>query len=204
MDTIFSDYFSRRANIFTRMDARVKISLCVAAIIAILISGALYVPLIFLIAAMIFLGAIRIPAKILLLRMTAPLGIGLTMLCIKIFLCHDRIDSGLLLVSKIVSSTSMTLFLSMTTPMDKILAACLWFKVPAVWVEICLIAYRYIFVLLEDALIILDAQKVRLGYANMRCALRSLGILAGAVVIRAYDQSMATYEAMALRGYKSD
>ena len=34
-------------------------------------------------------------------------------------------------------------------------------------------------------------------------SLRSLGVLAGTIVIKAYDQSIATYEAMTLRGYKS-
>jgi len=76
------------------------------------------------------------------------------------------------------------------------------FKIPGIWVEVCLIAYRYIFVLLEDVVKVFDAQRARLGYANWLVSMRSIGTLAGTVIIRAYDQSLATYEAMMLRGYK--
>ena len=61
--------------------------------------------------------------------------------------------------------------------------------------------YRYIFVLLEDVIIIRDAQKIRLGYKGVMRSLKSLGELAGTALIRAYDQSLSIYEAMVSRGY---
>lgn len=202
MNKVFSDYFARKENILTRLDARVKIIFCIAAIIITLSSPAVYVPFAVVSMSMISLLAIRIPFKIIIFRMGASLGIVVTILFIKLLLHHDDPNSAILSMSKLIGVSSVTLFLSMTTALDRLLAACSWFKMPRVWLEICLFAYRYIFVLLEDATTVIDAQKVRLGYSKIKVTLRSIGTLAAAIIIRAYDQSVATYEAMMLRGYK--
>lgn len=201
MEKIFSEHFARSRNIFTAIDARVKIIFCVTIIILVLASRIFYVGLFALIFSVISLILIRIPWKVILLRMSEPLGIAMTILLVKIFLYHDAPSSALLLASKIFGSTSIMLFLSLTTSLDKLLAACCWFKIPRVWVEICLLTYRYIFVLWEDAVTVMDSQKVRLGYCGIYRSLCSLGALAGVIIIRAYDQSVATYEAMLSRGY---
>ena len=67
--------------------------------------------------------------------------------------------------------------------------------------ELALLVYRYIFVLLEEIITIKDAQKVRLGYCNWRQSLRSLGILGGSLILRAYDRAERVFEAMVARGY---
>jgi cobalt/nickel transport system permease protein len=114
---------------------------------------------------------------------------------------EEGLSRGFLIMWKVVGAVSSVLFLSMTTPADKMFSAASWFRVPRTWIEIALLTYRYIFVLLEDAITVKDAQKVRLGYCNWRRSLRSLGTLAGAIIVRAYDQSLSTYQAMWLRGY---
>ncbi len=202
MNEIFSEHFARRNNFFSRIDARIKIIFIITAIAIVLSSSTLFVPLAVTILVVAGLFNIKISFKIAVLRLSAPLGVAITLLLIKIFLFHQAFSDSLLIMFKIIGSTSLLLFLSMSTTVDRVLGACCWFKVPGTWVEICLIAYRYIFVLLEDALTVRDAQKVRLGYTNLACALRSIGILSGAIIIRAYDQSIATYEAMTLRGYR--
>ncbi|MEK6727327.1 MAG: cobalt ECF transporter T component CbiQ [Candidatus Omnitrophota bacterium] len=204
MNNIFSEHFSRKENILTRLDARIKIISCVTAIILILFFHTPYISSTVIILTLLSLFLVGIPLKVIILRMSAPLGIALVILFIKIFFYRDTLQSGLLIALKIIGSTSAMLFLSMTTTLDKLLTASRYFKMPRVWVEICLIAYRYVFVLIEDASTVIDAQKVRLGYANLRVTLRSLGTLAGAIIIRAYDQSVATYESMMLRGYKEE
>ena len=201
MNEIFSEHFARRDNPLTRVDARIKMVFIIGAIATVLSSHASFVPFIvaFLAAASLF--SIKVPFKVMMLRLSEPLGIAITVSFIKIFFFHQTMADGILIMSKIIGSTSLLVFLSMTTAVDDLLAACRWFRVPAAWVEICLIAYRYIFVLLEDAITVLDAQRVRLGYTNLPCAFRSIGTLSGAIIIRAYDQRIATYEAMTLRGY---
>lgn len=202
MNEIFSENFSRKENLLTMADARIKILFVTGAIFAVLSSHDPLVSFIVIFLAVAALFNIRIPLRLAAIRLSAPLGVAITVSFVKIFLFHQSPADGVLAMSKIISSTSLVLFLSMTTSVDKLLAACRWFKVPATWVEICLIAYRYIFVLLEDATTVLDAQKVRLGYSTLAHSLCSIGTLSGAIIIRAYDQSIATYEAMMLRGYK--
>lgn len=202
MNEIFSEHFARRKNLITGVDARIKLIFVIAAIATVLSSVSSTVPFIVAALVMVSLFNMKIPFKIAMFRLAAPLGIAITVLLIKILFFRQSLAEGALIMSKIIGSTSLILFLSMATPVDKLLAACYWFKVPGAWVEICLIAYRYIFVLLEDALTLFDAQRVRLGYTNLASSLRSMGVLSGAIIIRAYDQSIATYEAMTLRGYK--
>ncbi len=199
---IFSEYFAVKNNFLSRIDCRLKIVFIIPIIIAIIASSTLYLPLICGLLAIIILLSIRMPLKVLLVRLSAPLGIGCTIFFIKVFFLKESSSNSLPLLFKIVSTTALILLLSLTTTLDKMLSACLWFKFPKIWVEICFITYRYIFVLLDDAITVFDAQKVRLGYSNPINSLRSLGTLAGMIIIRAYDQSIATYEAMSLRGYK--
>ena len=64
-----------------------------------------------------------------------------------------------------------------------------------------MLAYRYIFVLLEDAMVIYNAQKNRLGYSSVRRGLNSFGTLSGSLVLKAFDHSQNTTVAMVQRGY---
>ena len=48
----------------------------------------------------------------------------------------------------------------------------------------------------------MSAQKVRLGYSGLRRSLRSMGSLAGIVMLRSLDQAEKTHEAMVARGYR--
>lgn len=202
LNEAFSDYFAQRENLLTRIDARIKMFFVIAAILMVITSGTAYVGLSVVVLVLAGLLSIRIPFKIIMLRLSSSLGIAITILIIKIFFLREGVSSCFLIISKIMGATALILFLSLTTAMDKLLTACLWFKVPSTWVEICLIAYRYLFILIEDAVTVWDAQRVRLGYISWLRALRSMGTLLGTIIIRAYDQAVATYEAMMLRGYK--
>ena len=62
-------------------------------------------------------------------------------------------------------------------------------------------AYRYIFVLFEDAQVIYQSQKNRLGYSTVKRGLSSFGTLAGSLTIKAFDHSESTTVAMVQRGY---
>lgn len=221
MNDLFSDYFAQRDNFLTRIDARLKAVFVIMAIILTLFSQRVFAPWCIILLVPAILLSIKVPVKIIIHRICAPLGIALSILCIQTFYRGETpiwrlhvlglsltayaegLRYGSAIVLKILASASWVLFLSMTTPLPKLLEAGLWFKLPPAWIEICYLTYRYIFVLLEDAKTVFDAQKVRLGYTAPFRSLRSLGVLAGTIVIRAYDQSIATYEAMMLRGYKN-
>lgn len=213
------DYFAQKKNYLTVIDARIKMLFIAAMITILLTSNNFYLPIIIAALAMAFLLSVRIPVYTILLRLGAPLGMAVIIMCLRIFLTghtplfvlnlhgiqltgyREGLLLGLLTAGKVAGCTSLVIFLSMTTPLNMLLTAACWFKIPAAWTEIAMLTYRYIFVLLESAITIRDAQKVRLGYSSLSRAVKSSGELAGSLVIKAYDQSQATYESMKTRGF---
>jgi cobalt/nickel transport system permease protein len=81
------------------------------------------------------------------------------------------------------------------------MAALSWLRVPRGLIEVAMFAWRYLFVLFDDAQVVYSAQKNRLGYAGYRRGFRSFGVLAGALVIKAFDSSQTITTAMVQRGY---
>ena len=203
LNEVFSDHFAQRKNYLTEVDARAKMLLAAAAIIIVVSSRHPYVPLIVFFSSLIFLLGIKIPLRIILFRLAAPLSIAGAIFVMQIFFygMAEGLARGLLIMAKVSGAVSVIIFLSMTTPVNKLLNAARWFKVPNTWVEIAMLSYRYSFVLLEDAATIRNAQKVRLGYSSLSRSLKSFGELMGSVVIKTYDRSIAVYESMMLRGY---
>ena len=217
---LFSDSFAHRENYLSNIDARMKVFFVVAMMFLCLMCANPLLPLSIAGAAICVLGNIKIPLRVLCLRFSAPLGIAITVALLQVFLfgkspiikAHlfgytlvgyaEGLARGLLILCRVIGSVSLVIFLSMTTPVNKLLEAARYFKVPSAWIEITLLTYRYIFMLFEDISIVRDAQRTRLGYSSMARSLRSIGELAGAAVIKAYDQSLAIQEAMMLRGYK--
>ena len=219
LNEVFSDCFAQRKNYLTEIDARIKMVFVTAAIIITVLSRHLYVPSIVFFLSLVFILSIRIPVKVILIRLVTPLGMAGVILLVQIFFYgttplvklnlwgfhlvgyKEGLLRGFLIMGKVLGTVSLVIFLSMTTPVNKLLNSARWFKVPDTWIEVAMFSYRYIFVLLEDVMTIRDAQKVRLGYNGLARSLRSLGELAGTTVIRSYDRSVAAHEAMMLRGY---
>ena len=177
MNELFSDYFAQRDNFLTRVDARLKAVFVIMAIILTLYSRRALVSWGIILLVPVVLLSLKVPLKIIIHRICAPLGIALSILCIQTFYHGGRrygvcisgalsltayaegLRYGYALVLKIMASTSWVLFLSMTTPLPKLLEAGLWFKLPPAWIEVCFLTYRYIFVLLEDAKTVLTPRK---------------------------------------------
>jgi len=91
--------------------------------------------------------------------------------------------------------------LGFSTPFTEIMAGLSWFRVPRGFIEILLFAYRSLFTLFEDAMVIYTAQKNRLGYSSVRRGLGSFGVLAGSLTLKAFENSQNTTVAMVQRGY---
>ncbi len=197
----FSDLYAKRDNFLTKMDARIKVVLSLSFLFLNLWGGVVVSTSIFAVSISI-LVFLRIPTRTLLVRLLEPFGVAGVVIFIKLyFIGWGGLAEGLMMASRILGAVSLILLLSMTTPVDALLKALTWFKVPRTWTDVALLTYRYIFVLLEDAYVVYSAQRVRLGYLGIRRSFTSFGTLAGAIVIRAYDQAMATSQAMRLRGY---
>jgi cobalt/nickel transport system permease protein len=220
MFELFSDIFACRDNALTRMDPRPKMVIALALIVAVVISKQAFLPLLVFVSCTVGMLCLKMPVKLVLLRLVGPMGIVLVLVALQAFLTGvspvasfslagyrfvatvEGLMRGVLLGSRVLGAVSVMLMLSSVTPAYKIFGALRWFRVPEGWVEIALLVYRYIFVLLDQTADIAAAQKVRLGYSTVGRSLSSAGVLAGTVVARSMDQAMRTYEAMTLRGYQ--
>ncbi|MGA2192848.1 MAG: cobalt ECF transporter T component CbiQ [Nitrospirota bacterium] len=218
----FSDGCQARGGLIRGMDARLKIILSVCCIAICIASSGIAVP--------IFIGAMCLglviasgaSLKSIALRMAEPLvfsfalalfqaavskgapGASFKVVGIAVVLSADGIARGMHLVARAFGAVSAVLFLSMTTPVYRLLSAASGLRFPKGLVELLFFSYRYIFVLMEDAVTVYHSQKGRLGYAGPVRGIRSLGVLFGSVLFRAYSQAEATGAAMVLRGYTGE
>lgn len=97
-----------------------------------------------------------------------------------------------------------SLFLALTTPMVDLADQLRRWRVPALFVELMTLVYRFIFVLIETAHTMHLAQEARLGYCTAGRSLRSVGMLASNLYLRANAQGAALFTALSARGYTGD
>lgn len=202
---LFSDYFAHRKNRFTRESALVKVLFSVTALVLVLTSEGVRFHL--FIFALFFGGclAMRIPLRIYGLRLALPLVSAL------LFYLYGTVAGfaglpglavrPLVIVSRLIAAFSIFLFIGFAVPLEKLAATLRTLGVPATLVELLLCSYRYIFVLIDRALVVRDAQMIRGGYAGMKRGVASLGVLSAMILERGIDQAVRTAEAMRMRGY---
>jgi cobalt/nickel transport system permease protein len=203
-----------------RLDARVKLMVAVAAILAAVGSTRFALPLATLGVSLGLLAAFRAPWGATIYRLTAPLAV-VAMVCLlralmtgktplvslplgpwRLVVYREGLAGGGLIAARSLGSISVIVVLCTFTQAHEIFAALRWARVPRTWIEIAMLMLRSIFTLFEQAASVLSAQKARLGYAGYRRALVSLGSLAGIVMLRSIDQAGRTHEAMVARGYQ--
>ena len=218
---IFSEHF-KKEHFLTKIDARVKLIVTLALLVMVLSYKGMMFPLIIAAASLIVCISMRIPFRIMLLRFSQPMFIALVVLLLKTFFSgeetlftfnllglditghKDGLMEGLRITSRIIGGVSLVVALGFATPFIEFVAALSWLRVPKAFIEIMMFAYRYLFMLLEDANTIYSAQKNRLGYAGIRKGMHSFGVLTGSLVLRGFEQSQKTADAMIQRGYTGD
>ncbi|MEW6662149.1 MAG: cobalt ECF transporter T component CbiQ [Bacillota bacterium] len=102
---------------------------------------------------------------------------------------------------KSLGAVSCLYFLSLTTPMVEIIALLRRLKVPALFVELMTLIYRFIFVLMETAERTHISQASRLGYSSLKNSYVSLSRLSSTLFLRSYHRSHAMFTALLSRRY---
>ncbi len=217
MHNLYAD--SERRTFLTRLDGRVKIVSALALLALVLTHRGCFFPLLVTALSIALCMLMGVSLKRLLLRFSEPLFIALVLVLLKLFFSgnevmgsinifgvpvsahKDGLIDGLLIGVRIVSAVSVVAVLASTTPFTEFLASLAWLRVPRGIIEVSMFAYRYIFLLLDDATVIYNAQKNRLGYSSVRRALSSIGVLAGSLTLKAFDNSQHAATAMMQRGY---
>lgn len=190
------------------------------AILAMLLSYEGFVlPLLVTILCLLLCTGMRIPLRIYAFRFSEPVFIASVIILLKFFFSgndvlfsldimgmkvlghNDGLMEGLMIASRILGAVSIVVVIGFSMPFVEFAAALSWMRIPKGFVEILMLAYRYIFLLLEDAMVIYHAQKNRLGYSNIKRGLGSFGTLTGSLVLKAFDHSQHITVAMIQRGY---
>jgi len=208
-----------RSTFLARVDPRVKLYSAMAILAMVLTYRGFLFPLLVATASLALCLALGMPVKRLLFRFSEPAFIVAVLILLKLFFTgkevlwtihlagasltahRDGLLDGLLIAARIVGGVSLITLLTSSTPFTDFLGALTWMRVPRGIIEISIFAYRYIFLLLDDASVIYSAQKNRLGYSSLRRGLSSFGVLAGSLTVKAFDNSQHAALAMMQRGY---
>lgn len=217
MHTIFGETDGN--HVLGRLDARVKLLSALVLLAMVLTYRGYLFPLVVTALCLALCFALRVPPKRLLARFSEPLFIVFVLVLIKCFFTgretmwtfhfpgfelsghRDGLVDGTLIASRIIAGVSLVTLLSSSTRFTELLAALAWLRVPRGFIEVSAFAYRYIFLLFDDAMVIYGAQKNRLGYSSLRRGLSSFGVLAGSLTLKAFDNSQHASLAMVQRGY---
>ncbi len=220
MEFLFRDL--KKGHFLAKFDARIKILVAVFSLLLILSYKGFIFPVIIILISIAFCIAMRVPIKVVLLRYSEPAFIALILLILKLFFSgtdplfsielkvltlsgyKDGFIEGLMLALRILAAVSVIIVLGLSTPFTEIMAGLSWFRIPKTLIEIMMFAYRYIFILLDDAMVIYNAQKNRLGYSGIKRGISSFSTLVGTLVLKAFDHSQKTTTAMIQRGYNGN
>jgi cobalt/nickel transport system permease protein len=206
----------------TRIDPRVKLLCAVALLLMVISSQQIGFPLLVSLLCLGICLALGVSIKTMLFRFSEPAFIATTVLILKLFFAgnqplfsfsiagfelighRDGLMEGVRIASRIVGGVSLLAVVGFSTPFTELMAALSWLKVPQVLIDVALFAWRYLFLLMEDAQVVYNAQRNRLGYVGYRRGLSSFGTLAGVLVLKAFDNSQSVTTAMVQRGYDGD
>jgi cobalt/nickel transport system permease protein len=104
-------------------------------------------------------------------------------------------------VGRAVGALLCLLLFAATTPMADVLPRLERLGVPAAVTEIAALTYRLLFLLLDTARGVREAQAARLGFSGWRTSIRSVAGQGGAIFVQAFDRARRLEEGLALRGY---
>lgn len=98
-----------------------------------------------------------------------------------------------------LASLTALLFLALTTPLPDIITLLRRCRLPDTLLDLMTLCYRTLFVLSEAVHDTITAQSARLGYANARLSLRSLGGLVANLAVQVWQRSQALHLAALAR-----
>lgn len=206
-----------------KLDGRIKTGVLLSAIVVVSVLTRWPLAAGSLLAAVTLIFALHLPLKKLFWRMSVPFGVAWLVLLSVMFttghtvvytiqLWHtalpvyrEGLTLGFLIMLRILAAVSLGMLLSFSTPMIEILATLRIIKVPVLIVELADMIYRYLFSLGEIASTMRNAQRARGGEGlTWHRQARDVGLVAGNLLIKAFDRSVRIYMAMLARGYDED
>jgi cobalt/nickel transport system permease protein len=111
-------------------------------------------------------------------------------------------SAALLLCVKALAVVTLALVVLATAPLDATLKAAHALRVPGLIIQLALLTYRYLFLLADELGRLRTALRVR-GYRNRmnRHSYRTVGHVAGTLLVRGYERAERVGQAMRCRGF---
>ncbi|HTS68428.1 MAG TPA: cobalt ECF transporter T component CbiQ [Terriglobia bacterium] len=217
-----AEELAKANGLLQRLDPRVKVVGILGLIFAAVISHKFWVIGAIFSLAIVLAGATRVPLGLLAKRVWVPVLLFSGIIALPApFVVPGRVvwhlpwlgwpvtEQGLLsaryLVSRVETAATLSVLLILSTPWNHILKALRVLRIPAVLVVILGMAYRYIFLLLESAVDMLESRRSRMvgrlnGPDRRRLAAASVGVL----MSRTLQLSGDVYGAMLARGFRGE
>ncbi len=220
LHALFSPHLSNGRNPLAGCDVRVRLIVAMAATIAVVMSTCIWFGVIAMACCAVALTVLGTSPKALASRLLGSLAPAAVVFLARTFMTgttplasihcgfwqltatREGALAGALIAGRVLGSLGIVMILCQTTSTQELFAAFRWAKVPHTWIEIAGLMYRYLYILFEQAVCVVSAQRVRLGYRGLRRSFQSLGSLAGIVILRSLDQAEKSHEAMMARGYR--
>jgi cobalt/nickel transport system permease protein len=199
----FLDRYSRLTSPIHRLPASLKLVIALAIVISV-VSVPFRIAWFFPgVAVFLFLvaGLSRIPWKFVFgrLLLLEPLAIGVAAMAL---LQHDGLNVFLGILTKSTLCLLTMILASNTTPFSETLVFMRRVKVPSLLVTVLALAYRYLFVLIEEGERIQRARNSRTFSRNNRKKWLSNASLVGQLFVRSTERAERIYAAMTSRGWK--
>ncbi len=113
-------------------------------------------------------------------------------------------ELALRVVLRSLAAVSCLFFLSLTTPVPRILRVLRSLRTPTALTEVALLIYRYIWVSVETVSSIRTAQSSRLGYRTLRTSYHSLAMLCGSFFGQTLQRARAMDAGLQARNWQGD
>lgn len=155
---------------------------------------ALLVPAFFVVTAL--LGIIFVSTS----NQTTPLWHG-SLGIISLYVTEESLKIAVLACLRAFSSVTVVYFVVFNTPIWEIGVYMKRLKISATFVELFILCYRFLFVLLDEATSMAEAQVLRLGYSNLKLSFQSLSLLIGQLLIRSLLRAKSMEDSLNLRLY---
>ncbi|SEL82505.1 cobalt/nickel transport system permease protein [Roseateles sp. YR242] len=163
--------------------------------------------------AAVTVGGARIPLRAYVRVARAPLGF-LAMSCLSMLVSVTPVDGTLswrlapemapqvfMVAARALSLCTALLWLVLTTPLGDLLALMRQMRMPAVLLDLMVVAYRMQAVLAEAFSDGVTAQRARLGYGGRRQALRAMALLISQMAVQCWMRATALQAAADARNF---
>lgn len=214
-EALISSYQSHRhVSGLHHWDARLKLFVLVMVIGFNVVIANFYLSAILLTSAILLLLVSRVPSKLFLLFLAAPLlamsvviggfsiGFGETLLLRlgPVTVYREGLFQGFSAALRVGSDVAWMALIFLTSHFADLLRALRWYRVPDILVESLAMMYRYAFMILDQFKRMSAAIRIRGGYSTFTRKINSLALVLAQMLLNAYDRAAAISMAMQARG----